>query len=66
MDKPNGKMTNIELELALDEMRRTLPFMIQMWSIDAENLFERRNALIEAGFSEKEALEIIKARGAQI
>lgn len=65
MDKPTGKITNVEFQLMIDEMKRTLPFMIENWKIDAKSMFARRKALIEAGFSEKEALEIIKARGAQ-
>lgn len=64
-DKPNGKVTNIEKQMMLDEMIENAPFMISYFIQDAKLLFERRKALVEAGFTEQEALEIIKARGAQ-
>ncbi|MBY0122175.1 hypothetical protein [Bacillus sp. S/N-304-OC-R1] len=66
MDKPNGKLTNIELQMMIDDMKRTLPFMIEFWKNDAKSMYARRKSLIEVGFTEKEALEIIKARGSQI
>ena len=62
-DKINGKVTDIEFQMMIDEAKRTLPMQIQAYIVDSEIMFERFQALKTAGFSEQEALEIIKARG---
>lgn len=64
-DKSNGKITNIEFQMMIDEMIRTLPFQIEAFQQNAKLLKSRYDALVKEGFSEKEALDIIKARGAE-
>ncbi|WP_433958559.1 hypothetical protein [Cytobacillus horneckiae] len=65
-DKPNGKLTPIEMEMALEEMKKNLPFLIENWKIDAKSMYGRYQALQDAGFNEKQAFEIVKARGANV
>lgn len=62
MDKANGKLTKIEMEMAIDEMRRNLPFLIQNAALQAEFLKAKYDSLVTQGFTEKQALEIIKTR----
>lgn len=60
--KTNGKLTNIEMEMALDEMKRNLPYMIQNAAVSAKFLKAKYDSLIGEGFTEQQALEIIKVR----
>lgn len=62
MDKANGKLTKIEMEMAIDEMRRNLPFLIQNAALQAEFLKAKYDSLVTQGFTEQQALEIIKTR----
>jgi hypothetical protein len=62
-DNPNGKITNVEFEMMVDEMIRTIPFQIK-YHVELSKLYKSRyDSLMAAGFSDKEALEIVKARG---
>jgi len=61
-DKVNGKMTPIEMEMALDEIKSNLHYMIQNNAITAQFLKAKYDNLIQAGFNEQQALEIIKSR----
>lgn len=65
-DKPNGKITGIEWQLMLEEAKRNAQYIIEYWQTDSKIMRARYQALIAEGFSEKEALEIIKARGSQV
>lgn len=62
MDKPTGKLTKIELEMALDQMEETLPYLIKRQSQNAKLLKAKFDTLIETGFTEQQAIEIIKSR----
>lgn len=57
------KLTNLELDMMADEVRRMLPFQIEAIKMNAKALGERREALIKEGFTREEAMDIIKARG---
>ncbi|KHD86365.1 hypothetical protein NG54_03350 [Heyndrickxia ginsengihumi] len=61
-DKTNGKITNVELEMALDEARGQLPYLIESTVIQGKILKAKFDNLIAAGFTEEQALEIVKAR----
>ncbi|KZE67030.1 hypothetical protein AWM68_19765 [Fictibacillus phosphorivorans] len=62
-EKPSGKLSNVEFEMMVDEMIRTLPYTIK-YHVELSKLYKSRyDSLIAAGFSDKEALEIVKARG---
>lgn len=56
----------LEMRVAIDEMKENLPYVIELWQVDAESMHARYEALKASGFTNKEALEIIKARGAQL
>ena len=56
----------LEYRLAVDEMRDNLPYIIEYWGIESVSMKARYDELQAAGFSQQEALEIIKARGARI
>lgn len=62
MDQVNGKMTGIEMEMAVDEMKRNLPYLIQSTAMNAKFLKAKYDSLVEAGFTEKQAFDIIKTR----
>lgn len=61
-DNINGKLTQAEMEILLDDLQKNLPVMMQKTSLDAQLLRKKYNSLVESGFSEQESLEIIKAR----
>ncbi|MBH0171041.1 hypothetical protein [Fictibacillus sp. 18YEL24] len=62
-DNPNGKITNVEFEMMVDEMIRTIPYQIK-YHVELSRLYKSRyDSLVKAGFSKNEALAIIKARG---
>ncbi|MCM3180209.1 hypothetical protein [Cytobacillus horneckiae] len=62
-DKVNGKLTNIELEMAVDETKRMVPYQIKILEESSKILKARYESLLKEGFSEKQALEIVKFRG---
>lgn len=62
-DQPNGKLTPVEFQILIDDFVRNLPFQIQMYAESAKAYKARFDSLVAAGFNEKQALEIVKARG---
>lgn len=64
-DKQNGKVTNIELEMMVDEMMRLSPYVIKGLQENAKQLKVRYDALKQEGFTDQQALEIVKVRGAE-
>ncbi|MEC1373405.1 hypothetical protein P9D39_03645 [Heyndrickxia oleronia] len=58
----NGKLTNIEMEMAIDELKRNLPYFIQSTAVTAKVLKAKYDSLVSEGFTEQQAIEIIKVR----
>jgi len=61
-DKTNGKLTNVEMEMAVDEMTRGLPYLVKEIQIKSKLLKARYDSLRSEGFTEKQAMEIVKTR----
>ncbi len=62
-DKTNGKLTLIELSMVVDEFIKLMPAQIQD-HVELSKLYKARfDSLVAAGFKEKQALDLIKARG---
>lgn len=61
-DKPTGKVTRAEMELMLDQVNEMVPVLIRRAASDAELLMAKYKALVVAGFTEAQALEIVKTR----
>jgi hypothetical protein len=60
--KPQQPITQIEAEMHADTMKAMIPALLQLAGHNAQLLYTRYVELKKAGFSEKEALEIVKAR----
>lgn len=58
MDNINGKMTKIEWQMALDDMENMLPEIIKYNEVQAKVSKAKFDSLIEAGFTEMQALKI--------
>jgi len=58
----NQKITNIEMEMALDEIKEKLHYIIQLNDYNARVLKAKYDSLVDEGFNENQALEIIKTR----
>lgn len=61
-DNVNGKITRIELEMAVDQLKELIPAALQMYPLQARALKGKFDTLIDAGFTEKQALDIVMAR----
>jgi hypothetical protein len=61
-DKPTGKVTRVEMEMALDQILEGLPMFVRKTAADAKYLKAKYDGLVAAGFTEAQALEIVKAR----
>lgn len=61
-DKQNGKVTRIEAELMVDQIREILPAQLQLAPLHAQQIRAKYNALVKEGFTKEEALEIVKSR----
>lgn len=59
------KFTDVELEMMAEELNRMMPLQIEVMKVNAKILAERREALMKEGFTRKEAIDIIKARGVE-
>ncbi|TQR29410.1 hypothetical protein [Brevibacillus brevis] len=66
MDKPNGKLTPIELQMMLDDFIKNMPFQIKYFTESAKLYKARFDSLVAAGFTEAQALQILKARGLEV
>ncbi|WP_100523375.1 hypothetical protein [Mycobacteroides abscessus] len=63
MNKVNGKMMPIEKEMLLEQLNREeLPFYLEKVKMDAKIYKGRFDSLVNEGFTEVQALEIVKAR----
>lgn len=60
-----NKISDVELQIMVDEARRVMPYQTQVLAVNAKMLAARLNALIDEGFTREEAVEIIKARGTE-
>ncbi|KMZ43969.1 MULTISPECIES: hypothetical protein [Bacillales] len=66
MDRPNGKLTPIERQMMIDAFVEEMPFQINLL-VESSKVFKARfDSLVASGFTEDQALEIVKARGLQI
>lgn len=61
MDKKHGFLDMVE---ELHNAKEALPYVLAYWEVDSASMWRRYNELQKAGFSQRDALEIIKARGA--
>jgi hypothetical protein len=57
------KFSNIELEMMIDDLVRQLPQQIRLQHESSKLYKARFDALVDQGFTEFQALEIVKARG---
>ncbi|MDF9529501.1 hypothetical protein [Bacillus cereus] len=63
MNNSGGQYSNIELEMILDNFVKALPIQLRMQR-EISKLFKTRfDALVSEGFTEQQALEIVKSRG---
>ncbi|MFF0831003.1 hypothetical protein ACFYU8_29610 [Brevibacillus sp. NPDC003359] len=63
LDKTNGKLTAIEWQMLIDNIIEEMPYQIKI-HVEVSKLYKARfDALVSSGFTENQALEILKARG---
>lgn len=62
VDGVNGKVTNVELEMIVDDLKNKLPYLIQNTAVVAQVMKAKYDNLVSVGFTEKQALEIVKSR----
>ncbi|MGX5627082.1 hypothetical protein [Bacillus cereus] len=63
MSEPNKQYTNIELEMILDNFVKALPIQMRMQREMSKVYKARFDGLVSEGFTEQQALEIVKSRG---
>lgn len=61
MSNSCGQYSNIELEMIFDNFVKALPMQREMSKL----LKARFDALVSEGFTEQQALEIVKSRGVE-
>lgn len=62
-DKIAQSMLPIQKEMMLDDLRKNeLPFFLEKIKIDATVIKAKFDALVSEGFSEQQAIEIVKTR----
>ncbi|PEM55374.1 hypothetical protein [Bacillus wiedmannii] len=63
MNEQNGKLSDIEFEMILDDFKNQLPLQIKYHGELAKLYKARFDALIKEGFTQDQALDIVAARG---
>ncbi|MFP7735496.1 hypothetical protein ACLHDF_19155 [Priestia aryabhattai] len=61
-EKVNGKVTNVEMEMMIDDLIAKLPYVIKSNAAGAKVLKAKYDSLKEAGFTDEQAMEIVKTR----
>ena len=54
--------TRNEYEKSIDALKEAIPYAIEEWSYKADFLKSKYDSLIKSGFTEEQALEIVKSR----
>ncbi|WP_078818535.1 hypothetical protein [Sporosarcina newyorkensis] len=54
--------TRNKYEKSIEHMNEMLPYVIQEWDVKAKFLKKKHDRLIAEGFTEEQALEIVKTR----
>lgn len=70
MSKPNlNKIENVtrldtrnQYEKSIQHMKDVLPYVVQEWEVKSQFLKKKYDRLIVDGFTEEQAMEIIKSR----
>ncbi|PHA22045.1 hypothetical protein [Bacillus wiedmannii] len=65
MSNSGGQYSNIELEIILDNFVKALPMQMRMQREMSKLYKARFDALVSEGFTEQQALEIVKSRGTE-
>lgn len=61
-NKPNKAMLNLQIQMEMDKIRDLLPHFLEQQKLNAKVHRARFNALVNEGFSEAQALEIVGKR----
>lgn len=61
-DKVNGKVTNVEMEIMVDDLRAKLPYLIENAALTAKLLKAKYDTLVAEGFTAEQAMEIVTIR----
>lgn len=60
MDKPkNSAMMSLEFQVMMDNLRNFTPLFIEHYKTTAKLRKSKYDSLVEAGFTEKQAIEIV-------